>query len=151
MKNVLFILDPLPNLDPEWDTSLRLLRELHSRGYRTWISDTQDVWFEKDTILAEATETVPTLQFQYSIASQSRLNLKNLDLVLIRKEPPFDASYLYLTYLLELICDVIPVVNHPRGIRNSNEKLSSLHFSHLCPETIITNSAKRIIELPDIP
>ncbi|HXV27990.1 MAG TPA: glutathione synthase, partial [bacterium] len=82
----------------------------------------------------------------FLISSPVLLPLTQFDLVLIRKEPPFDATYLYLTQILETTADQVPMVNHPRGIRNANEKLAILNFSSWIPETLVTNSAEKIID-----
>ncbi len=59
------------------------------------------------------------------------------DLIWVRKDPPFDAGYLWLTLLLEHARPHVRIVNDPRGLREANEKLYTCHFSHLMPETAV--------------
>jgi glutathione synthase len=144
---ILFVMDPLEHLDPPNDTSLFLLRELFQRGHETWVADSPDLWSDGRIIFADARNVLPKPNHAYECSASSlRSPLTAFDLVLIRKEPPFDANYLYLTYLLEQASDRVPMVNHPRGIRNANEKLAILHFPSWIPETLVTSSAEKILQ-----
>ncbi|MCA9603356.1 MAG: glutathione synthase, partial [Myxococcales bacterium] len=69
--------------------------------------------------------------------------------VFIRKDPPFDTEYLWLTQELELLRGTTPVFNDPRGLREANEKLYTLHFPELVPETLVTADQARIREFVD--
>ncbi len=143
--NILFILDPLAKLDRAWDTSLYLLEELAGRGHATWACDVGDILYESPEIYFEARRMQPEAEHPYKVSEPRRMAAAEFQLVVIRKEPPFDENYLYLTYLLELIAARIPVVNHPRGIRSANEKLAALAFPDWTPETMVTNSAEQIL------
>lgn len=145
MKRILFVMDPLARLDHEWDTSLCLLRELSRRGHRSWAADVNDLWFTANTVHALAREVQPLPQSKYQESEAKTFPATHFDLILIRKEPPFDSSYLYLTYLLELVTESILVLNHPRGIRNYNEKLGILRFPAWCPETMVSKQTDQIL------
>jgi glutathione synthase len=73
-----------------------------------------------------------------------RIDLAQVDAVLIRKDPPFDDAYAYATQLLELLRGKTLVVNDPRGLRDANEKLYALHFGAWMPPTIVTSDRERI-------
>lgn len=153
---VLFVMDPVERLDKVWDTSLCLLREFAHRGHQNWTCDATDLWAESNRLFARARKVIPVFHSQkvdflkvawtYRLPAPQKCRVENFDLVLIRKDPPFDDTYLYLTYLLELIAETVPVVNHPRGIRNANEKLSTLLFPKWIPESLVSNSPDRILE-----
>ncbi|MDP3919539.1 MAG: glutathione synthase [Candidatus Omnitrophota bacterium] len=147
--NCLFILDPLEVLDAKWDTSLTLLRELAARGHSTWAADTHEVWYETPDVVADASRICPDADFRYHATDRKRLKARDFQLILIRKEPPFDANYLYLTHLLDHVARLVPVLNHPTGIRNNNEKLSALHFSRWMPETVVSRSETTILDFQD--
>jgi glutathione synthase len=74
------------------------------------------------------------------------MQLSEFDAVFIRKDPPFDAQYLYLTQLLDLATDTTFIVNSPTGVRDANEKLFALQFAEHIPRTIVTSSPARIQE-----
>lgn len=139
---VLCILDPLEKLNPEWDTSLSLLRELAGRGHRISIADVQDLRETGTRISVDAISLGANLTAE---GPRKRRDIEDFQLILIRKEPPFDDGYRRLTYLLEPVAGRVPVVNDPRGIRNTNEKMGILNFPDWIPETIVSNSADTIL------
>lgn len=145
-KKFLFILDPLEHLDFHWDTSLRLVRELNHRKHAVWYAQVGDIRFEKNKVYARAHRLLSPGREEYVSQTTDDFQATYFDMILIRKEPPFDMSYVYLTHLLELIADQIPVINHPRGIRNTNEKLSCLNFSQDIPDTLITNELVQVVK-----
>lgn len=142
----LFILDPLEKLTLRWDTSLYLLRELARRGHACWTADAGDLWAEKRGVFAWVRRLSPNRESGYQTSSVAVRNLQSFDCILIRKDPPFDAAYLHMTYILERIAARVPVVNHPRGIRNTSEKIICLAFPKWIPETVVTSSPARILE-----
>lgn len=142
---ILYILDPLECLDLEWDTSLYLAREMARRGHKNWIADSGDVWIQNSRLWARASRIHPARDSAFREGPRLARPLDTFHLILIRKDPPFDMNYIYLTYLLEQIAGKVPVVNHPRGIRNSNEKTSVLLFPKCIPETVVTSSVQTIL------
>jgi glutathione synthase len=70
--------------------------------------------------------------------------LADVECVLIRKDPPFDAQYLYVTLMLEKLRGRTLVVNDPRGLRDANEKLYTLHFARHMPRTLVTTDRDRV-------
>src|SRR5690606_12057928 len=64
--------------------------------------------------------------------------------VMIRKDPPFDQEYLHLTRILELVRDRTLVCNDPRGLRDANVKLCSLHFAEWMPQTMVSRERGEI-------
>src|SRR3989338_2144425 len=145
MKKFLFVMDPLNRLDPYWDSSLRLLREFNRRGHRTWTCDITDVGFEKKSVRVRASEVWSLANFKYRQSPFKGYAIDYFDLVVIRKEPPFDMKYVYATYLLELAASKIPMANYPAGIRNANEKLSILKWPREVPETLVAGNQASIL------
>lgn len=154
-KRFLFIMDPLDKLWVEWDTSLILAKELAQRGHEIWAADSSDLWTERDRVFVctrqlEFTKIAKALPFlkdrsHLRLRVQARRPLESFDRILIRKDPPFDLTYLALTHLLESAAKKVPVMNHPRGIRNTNEKLSILLFPNWIPETVVSQNPKMIL------
>ena len=138
MKRILCILDPLEKLNPLVDSTLHVLRLLETRGHKIWACDVPQVVFERQQIDVLAGRLTCLPGHRYRLGKPVRLPAASFDLIWIRKEPPFNANYYYLTYLLEYAAKAVPVSNDPRGIRNANEKLSSLFFSHWMPESMVS-------------
>ena len=82
----------------------------------------------------------------FALGSWARRPMSDLDLCWMRKDPPFDAEYLYSTFILELAEESGDcwVLNHPRGLRDANEKAYILHFPELIPTTLVTHHAHEI-------
>ncbi|MCM8775652.1 MAG: hypothetical protein NC930_04800 [Candidatus Omnitrophica bacterium] len=145
----LSIMDPLPKKEVRWDTTYAILRELAERGHEIWGTDTDCVWLSRLEFFAESYAIYPVSETKFHLGSPRCKRLRDFDAILIRKEPPFDMNYLYLTYLLEQITAQVSVTNHPRGIRNANEKLITLQFPKWIPDTLVTSSAEKICEFQD--
>ncbi len=145
MKRFAFVMDPLEKLDLPWDTSLCLLRELASRGHRTFLFTAASLSLEGDRTRGKGREIIPLSNLRYRQDPEQKFDLADFQAVLIRKDPPFDAGYLALTYLLEPLAKKTRVINHPRGIRNANEKLFGLGFPRWSPPTLVSSNPEEIL------
>jgi len=143
LKNVLFIMDPLEHLDPRWDNSLALARELNQRGTICWTTDTPGVHLEHGQVWSHAKPLSAGQNGRFKTDSTQHRPLHTFDLALIRKEPPFHMGYYAMTLMLDHAS--IPIVNNPCGIRNANEKMWGLRFTRLTPETLISASPAELI------
>jgi glutathione synthase len=91
----------------------------------------------------------------FSLENREEFPLDSLDIVLMRKDPPFDSEYIYATYLLQRAEEAgVLVVNRPASLRDANEKLFTAWFPQCCTDTLVTRSAGDITaflhELGDI-
>lgn len=150
--NILCLMDPLKKLNSVWDNTLFILSELHARAHACWISDAPDLTPIGQTLRVRASRLIPSPRNKkgphkkrFFAGRQEILDIRNFDLVLIRKEPPVDQKFLTMTRRLEKFSRQIPMVNHPRGIRECNEKLSTLHFPRHIPLTLVSSSATKIL------
>ena len=81
----------------------------------------------------------------YNLGEAKTQPLTGLDVILMRKDPPFDMEYIYSTYLLEQAQSAgVLVVNNPQSLRDANEKLFTAWFPQCCPETLVTRKAELI-------
>ncbi len=144
----LIIIDPIQKLNQEWDNSLLIGGELLSRGHQVWCADVPDLWAVNKQVFVRAYPLVyrpkNSLKKRFSAGPARTWNAEKFDLIMVRKEPPVNESYLYMTYLLELIADKVKITNHPRGIRNANEKLWTLNFPKWLPQTLVTADPKKV-------
>jgi len=128
------VMDPLEKLDLQWDTSLHLLGKLKRLGHETYSFTLPRIFLSSGRVKGRDS------------GIGKEWDLSEFDVVFIRKDPPFDSSYLALTYLLEPAAQKTVVINHPRGIRNANEKLFGLRFPRWSPPTIVSADPYEIID-----
>ncbi len=146
----LFIVDPVEKFDPHHDTTYVIMREVEAAGAETWSCGSEDLVFTDGKLEARVKKisTHRSGEFKhFKKLDEARSRLDRFDLIWMREDPPFDSQYLYATYLLEQACP--PVINNPRGIRDSNEKLFIFEFPDLIPPTWVgasKSSARRFID-----
>ena len=140
-------MDPLESLSLEDDTTLAVIEECLSRNYNIWHFLPKDVSYINGEVLASSKiilELNKGIQPGFKTSDLIRKNLKELDLIFLRQDPPFDMSYITSTFLLEYIEDEVKIINKPSEVRNAPEKLFLNHWRDLTPETIITKNISEI-------
>jgi glutathione synthase len=145
---VLVILDPLEKLALAGDTSYGLMLEMAARGWDVWTCQLEHLGLAGDDAVVDAVPTIvmpgvtPAEAFQTEARAGKRL--AEFDIVLMRKDPPFDVAYLHATWILDHARGKTLLVNDPRGLRELNEHLAVLQFPELTPPTIVTRSTERL-------
>jgi len=141
------IMDPIESIKPNKDTSFRLLLEAQARNYEIYYLTLNDL----SLIAGEPVGLARSVQVRdqatdfYTLGDVETMNLGQFDVILMRKDPPFDNEFLYATYLLELAeRRGALVVNKPQSLRDCNEKLFTAWFADLTPPTIVTRQAELI-------
>ncbi|MCB1827062.1 MAG: glutathione synthase, partial [Coxiellaceae bacterium] len=135
------LMDPIAEITIEKDTSFALLLEAQQRGFEIYYMEPQDVWLQDGISWGRMrllnVEDDPDDWFTFK--KELTQPLVDLDLFLMRKDPPFDMQYIYLTYLLEQAeSQGLTVINKPASLRDANEKLFTAWFPQCCPNTIVT-------------
>lgn len=148
-----FILDPLPLLKAYKDSSIAMMRAAQVKGHHCFAIMPESLRVEGDASDVQVfAEAVPlTLSDDnhdwYQAGEAQDINLKDVDAVIMRKDPPFDGEYLYATHLLEVAeRSGAKVFNSPKSLRNFNEKLSILRFNAFISPTLVTKSSDKIRE-----
>jgi glutathione synthase len=145
-----YVMDPMDGLLPDKDTTFAFQRAAQGRGHVSLHCLMRDIFFEKDELLARVRPvTVSDKPPHYTLGAPFDVCLAETEAVFIRKDPPFDRAYLYATLLLEQLRGRTLLVNDPRGIRDANEKLYSLHFARFAPKTLVTADRARIHSFVD--
>jgi glutathione synthase len=134
----------------EKDTSVAFQRAAQARGHVALHCLPRDLYVREGVAFARVrplklAEAAP----HFHLGAPEDVALADVESVLIRKDPPFDVDYLYATQMLECARGKTLIVNDPRGIRDANEKLYTLHFTKHMPRTLVTSSAERIIAYLD--
>ena len=148
-KRFAFILDPLEKLDLPWDTSLCLVRELHRQGQSIYYFEASSLFMLSGKIWGVGRKIDPRENHRYEFQQPEKFQLDQFDVIFIRKDPPFDASYLALTYLLEPLTGKTIIINRPRGLRNANEKLFGLIFKRWTPPTLVSANPEEVLRFQE--
>ena len=150
---IAFIVDPLSKLKAYKDSSVFMMREAAKRGHNVYACEARDLALFEGRVLAQASylNLSTDNKLWYSVASETEIALSDFDAVLMRKDPPFDAEYLYATLLLSLAEDQgARVVNHAASLRNYNEKLAIAKFGKFIVPTMVTSDMKRVQTFVDL-
>lgn len=141
------VMDPIGQINVNKDSSLAMLLEAQSRGYQLYYMEMQDLYLQN----GRAHATMKSLQVQqdaenwYQFGEQMDTPLAELDVILMRKDPPFDTEFIYATYMLERAeAEGVLIVNNPQSLRDANEKLFTAWFSELTPETLVSRSPAKL-------
>lgn len=141
------IIDPIETLNPLKDTSIALLRAAYALNTEIHVITQQDLWVEQGSPYAKASKikTSPDNTNWFSLIDQQQVPLSDFDIILMRKDPPFDMDYIYTTYLLELAeKEGVLVVNKPQSLRDANEKYFTMHFPEFTPTTLISQNKTQL-------
>jgi len=133
-------MDPIEGIDIDTDSTFVLALEAHRRGHGLYHYLPTDLHYHHGRVYAKARqlEVRRARGDHYTLGPPEELDLRALDVVLMRQDPPFNLNYIAATHLLERIHPETLVVNDPIAVRNAPEKLFVTHFPELMPPTLIT-------------
>jgi len=141
------VMDPIANINVKKDTTLAMLLAAQRRGWELYYMEQNNLSLDQGLARGE----VRRLSVQdnpdswYELGSSQDIALSELDVLLMRKDPPFDMDFIYSTYILEAAQRAgTLVVNDPRSLRDCNEKLFATQFPQCCPPLIVAASAARL-------
>ena len=132
-------MDPMHGIEITGDSTFALMMEAQARGHQLWHYEVRHMWLDGATLQARVQPvTVQAVAGNHFKFGESRIvELQEMDVVLMRQDPPFDMAYITATHLLEHIHPKTLVVNNPAAVRNAPEKLLVTHFPELMPPTMI--------------
>ncbi|MFK7955902.1 MAG: glutathione synthase [Lysobacterales bacterium] len=134
------VMDPISQINRKKDSTFAMLLEAQRRQYTTYYVEPKSLWISNGKAMAAgAGVTVQdNSDHWYDLAPQQTLDLGKLDLVLMRKDPPFDMEYVADTYVLDRAqAEGALVVNKPAALRDINEKAAICGFPELTPPTLV--------------
>jgi glutathione synthase len=135
-----YVMDPMDRVLPDKDTTFAFLRAAQGRGHESLHCEPRDLYMLHSDLHARVRSlTVSDTPPHATFGATSDIRVADAHAVFIRKDPPFDNSYLMTTLLLEHVRGRTVLVNDPRGLREANEKLYTLNFSRWMPRTIVTS------------
>ena len=149
---IAFIADPLPSFKIRKDSTYAMMVEAAKRGHELHFMLQEGLMWKGGRVLGETCQLTLAdgLQPWYRTAPPKETPLAEFDVVLMRKDPPFDAEYVASTWLLEIAQkDGAKVFNDPRAIRDHSEKLSIAKYPQFSPPTLVTRLAGQLQEFID--
>jgi glutathione synthase len=142
---ILFVMDEANAMLFDKDTSFAFMRAAQGLGHDVYHCGPLDLFQRGAEVFASARPTRVSDQPPHvSQQEPEELELKGLDAVLIRKDPPFDVAYLHLTQELDLLKDRVLVVNDPAALRAANEKLYAFNFVEHMPRSMVSADPKQL-------
>lgn len=143
------VMDPIASINIKKDTSFAMLLEAQRRGWQLHYMEMGDLRLRAGEGQAR-TRRLTVRQDKdswYSFGDEQHLALHELDVILMRKDPPFDTEFIYATYILERAeLKGTLVVNKPQSLRDCNEKLFTAWFPKLTPDTLVSRDSNLIRE-----
>lgn len=141
-------MDPIEAIKPHKDSSFAMLLEAQHRNWTLYYMEM------KDLFLLDGTPGARTQHLQvedssedwYTLDQPQTISLSELDVVLMRKDPPFDTEYIYATYILQRAEETgLLVINKPQSLRDANEKMFTSWFPQCCTNSLVSRDHRQII------
>ena len=140
-------MDPMEGIKIGGDSTFHIMLAAQARGHRLYHYLAPDLTFRDGRVLAQA-RPVKVQKVQgdhFAFGEPELLDLgRDVDVVWMRQDPPFDLSYITATHLLERVQDETLVVNDPASVRNAPEKLFVLDYARFMPPTMITRDLAQV-------
>jgi glutathione synthase len=139
-------MDPIERINIRGDSTFAMLLEAQARGHTlsyytpTQMAQAQDRVFARMAPLSVRDE----LGNHFTLGEAKRVELTDVDVILLRQDPPFDLAYITTTHMLERVHPKTFVVNNPASVRNAPEKVFVTSFPDLMPPTLITRDLAEI-------
>ena len=145
-RQVAIQMDHVSTIGIDGDSSFVMGLEAQRRGYKLWHYEPQDLSYSKGRVVAVAQEMELRRELgnHFTLGEKTVIDLADIDVVLMRQDPPFDMSYISATHLLDLVHPKTLVVNNPSEVRNAPEKLFMLKYPDLLAPTMISRDAQAI-------
>ena len=143
------VMDPIAEIKTYKDSTFAMLLEAQRRGHVLFYMEPGKLFAKDGRVFAE----MQTLEVRdnttdwFSLTPVGSMPLDELDIVLMRRDPPFDMGYIYTTYMLELVEKTgTLVINRPQSLRDANEKFFINYFPQCCVPMLISSSSTLIRE-----
>jgi len=144
-----FVMDPIEKIHQDKDSTFIIMLEAQSRGWEILYMELNDLHLKNETARAwmRPVQLFNNPENWHDFAEGSFQELASLDIVFMRKDPPFDMEYIMATYILEQAeAKGTLVLNSPQGLRDANEKVFTSHFPQCCPPSLLTRSINLLVD-----
>lgn len=144
------LMDPLEKLKTYKDTTLVIIKRALKMGWSCQYFTLQDLFCENGRAYAYVSDIRIGDENSVhwpKVSLSGQMALSEFDIILMRKDPPFDMEYIYATYALELAeKEGVLIASHPQSLRDANEKFFTLNFPQCCPKTLVSRNIKHLRE-----
>lgn len=143
------IMDPIQSIEIKVDTTFAMLLEAKRRNWSISYLETKDLFMQDGVVFGKTREldVNDNTANWYKFGKTKIQKLHQLDVILMRKDPPVTMEYIYVTHMLDLVEKKgTLIVNKPSSLRDCNEKLFISWFPQCCPPTLVTTEAEKVRE-----
>ncbi|MFA7554556.1 MAG: glutathione synthase [Spongiibacteraceae bacterium] len=141
------VMDPIESISLKKDTTIAMLWAASDRGWELHYMRQQDLYLAGSEPRAKARplQVFRDSDHYHQLGETEDIHLGDLDVILMRKDPPFDNEFIYSTYILEAAERLgTLVVNKPQSLRDCNEKIFATQFPQCCPPLIVSRDNERL-------
>jgi glutathione synthase len=143
------VMDPIADIHYQKDSSLAMLFEAQRRGWDISYMEQKDLFIDKGLAFGyqKGIQLIENKDNFFNFDGAAIKPLGDLDVILMRKDPPFDMNFIYTTYILELAEKAgVKVINKPQSLRDCNEKIFATHFPQCCVPTRVSQKREHFID-----
>ena len=139
-------MDPIEKINIAGDSTFALMLEAQARGHKLLYYTPDRLTMDSSRIVTTAApvEVRDEVGNHVTVGDYARIDLANVDVVLLRQDPPFDLAYITTTHLLECIHPRTLVVNNPASVREAPEKIFVMQYPQLMPPTLLSRDRAEI-------
>ncbi|MDO4440781.1 MAG: glutathione synthase [Moraxella sp.] len=147
--NFLIVMDDIKTINYKKDTSLAMAWAISDKGHSLSYCQINDLWLDNGELLIDnqSLQVFKSADKFYELGEKNTVKAADFDVILMRKDPPFDMKFLYALHLLGYAKRAgVLVVNDPESVKNCNEKLFATEFPHLMTPTVVSQKQSHIRE-----
>lgn len=143
------VMDPIEKIAFKKDSSLAMLFAAQKRQWEIHYMEQGDLFIKEGEAFAttRSLQVFDNQEHYFELGKSSLIRLGDLDVILMRKDPPFDMNFIYTTYILELAQKAgAAVINRPSSLRDCNEKIFATHFPQCCTATLVSQNHQHLVD-----
>jgi len=145
--NIGIIMDPITSIKPYKDSTLAMMLAAQKKGWKLHYIEQAGLYLQDGAVQADyqSVTVFDDDKHWFELGEKSNMQGSQLDVVLMRIDPPFNMEYIYTTYLLEMLEQQGSlIVNKPSSLRDANEKLFATQFPQCCTETLVSKNPEKL-------
>jgi len=147
--NIGIVMDPIESIKPYKDSTLAMMLAARKKGWTLHYIQQSDLYLQEGGVKADCQiiKVFDDNQHWFELGEVMQIDAAQLDVILMRIDPPFDMEYIYTTYLLEMIEQQGSlIVNKPASLRDANEKLFATQFPQCCTDVLVSRNPQKLRE-----
>jgi len=141
------VMDPISAINYKKDSTMAMLWAAQDKNWQLYYMEQADLYLEQGKAMATMSQlkVFKDPEHWYELAEAEQHPLADLNIILMRKDPPFDNEFIYSSYILEAAeREGSLIVNKPQSLRDCNEKVFATQFPQCCPPVLVTRDSDRL-------